>query len=150
MQTLGIWIFPCLPPGSPQKGLNTLGTILPQQLGFNCEETPTVAIICPKREPSQEPRPKTGIRVEMKVTVERKIQETEDRSESLPSGKASGYSPPEKEALLPTLPPILISHPNSLSSGPLAKKRWQETGMEQGQNLIKTLGSNPDSVTVRP
>lgn len=38
MQTLSIWIFPSLPPGSPQ-GFNTLGIILPQQLGFNCEET---------------------------------------------------------------------------------------------------------------
>lgn len=104
-----------------------------------------MAIICQKREPSQEPRPKNGIRVKMKVTVERKIHETEDRSQSLPSGKASEYSPPKKEALLPL---ILKSHPNSFSSGFLAKKRCQETGMEQGQNLIKNLGSNPDSATV--
>lgn len=107
-----------------------------------------MAIICQKTEPSQEPRPKTGIRVEMKVTVGRKIHETEDRSQSFPSGKASEYSPPKKEALLPTPPPILLSHPNSFPFGPLAKKRWQETGMEQGQNFIKNLGSNPDSATV--
>ena len=32
----------------------------------------------------------------------------------------------------------------------IEEKRWQETGMEQGQDLIKDLSSNPDSATVWP
>lgn len=69
-----------------------------------------MAIICQERKPSQEPRLNTGIMVKMKVTVERKKHETEGKSQSLPSGKASKYSPPKKEALVPF---ILKFHPNS-------------------------------------
>lgn len=71
-----------------------------------------MAIICQEKKPSQEPRPNTGIMVKMKVTEERKNHETEGKSQSLPSGKASEYSPPKKEALLP---PILKFHSNSNS-----------------------------------
>ena len=62
----------------------------------------------------------------MKVTVERKIHKAEGRGQSLPSGKASEYRPPKKEALLS---PILKSHPNPFSSGPMAKPRHRRKQM---------------------
>lgn len=80
-----------------------------------------------------EPRSKTGIRVKMKATAESKIHEAEGRSQSLPSGKASEHSPPKKEALVPV---ILKSHPNSLSSGPLAKPRHRRKQMARDRSGV--------------
>lgn len=70
-----------------------------------------MAIICHKREPSQEPRPKAGTTGKMKVTKERKIHEAEEKAGARASHQVKPeYSPSKKEGLLP---PTLKPHSNS-------------------------------------
>lgn len=60
MQTLSIWIFPSLPPGS-QQGFNTLGITIPQQLGFNCEKTPLWLSSVTRESPLRNPGQRLGL-----------------------------------------------------------------------------------------
>lgn len=101
-----------------------------------------MAIICHKREPSQEPRPTNGIRVKMKVTVERKIHETEDRGQK----KLRSRTLPKRKLFFPSLL-NLTPTPSPLDPWPRRDaKRQVRSG---GQNLIKNLGfQNPNSAIV--
>lgn len=98
MHTLSLWIFPSLLPGSPQ-GFNPLGDHPTPTAWLLTVRDATMAITWQKRVSSQEPRPKSGIRVKMKVTVDRKIHEAEAEAGIRTSHQEKlEYSPVIKEA----------------------------------------------------